>query len=107
MNGANGEFESTGNPLVDAALSRLRERTGDRFKDLEDAMLVQSQIERRQTALLRDHSEWLLSNEKAIARHEAWLANHESTMARIDLTLAEVSDKLNLLIDREMKREGL
>ena len=89
-------LESTGNPLVDAALSRIRER----FSDLEDAMLVQSQIEKRQTALLKDHAEWLAENTKALTQHRRFLKHHR-------LVMREIEDKLNALIEREIRREGL
>jgi hypothetical protein len=96
----NGELASTGNPLVDAALSRIRERHDERFRALEDAMIVQSEIERRQSALLKVHGDWLEAHEKA-------MSGHRERLDRIDLTLTEITDKLNALIGREMRREGL
>jgi hypothetical protein len=45
--GNGAEFPSSGDPRVNAALARLRARNDARFKDLEDAMLVQAQLEKR------------------------------------------------------------
>lgn len=72
---------NTGDPKIDEALKRL----DGRFKDLEDAMLVQSFLDKKAGERLKEHA-------KFIATHE--------------IAIAEITDKLNLLIDREMKREG-
>lgn len=83
----NGEIPSTGDPRVDAALQRIR----GKFKDLEDAMLVQAHLEKRMTEQIREHADWLAADEKAVRRHQEWLA--------------EVDDKIKFLIDRDMRRE--
>lgn len=118
------EFISSGDPRVDAALARLRARNNTRFKDLEDALLVQIQLEQKHAAMqdtrLKDaelvqrlhqnalvrHQEWLDIQEQAINRHEEWLAAHEHAMSNIDVKLAEIAEKANFLFNREMKREG-
>lgn len=87
MNG-NGEIPLTGDPRVDAALERIR----GKFQDLEDAMLVQAHLEKRAGERIKEHAEWLV-------RHEAAMRDH-------DVKMSEIDDKLNLLIDREMRREG-
>jgi hypothetical protein len=122
--GNGAEFPSSGDPRVDAALARLRARNDARFKDLEDALLVQIHLERKQAAAhdtrLKDtelvqrlhqnalvrHEEWLDLQEKAIKRHEEWLAAHERAMLNLDIKLAEITEKANFLFDREMKRDG-
>jgi hypothetical protein len=122
--GNGAEFLSSGDPRVDAALTRLRARNDARFKDLEDALLVQIHLERKHAAMqdtrLKDaelvqrlhqnalarHEEWLELQEQAIKRHEEWLAGHERAMSNIDIKLAEITEKANFLFDREMKREG-
>jgi hypothetical protein len=122
--GNGAEFISSGDPRVDAALARLRERNDARFKDLEDALLVQIHLERKQAAMqdarlndaelvqrlhqnaLRRHEEWLELQEQAVKRHEEWLAGHERAMSSIDIKLAEITEKANFLFDREMRREG-
>lgn len=84
----NGEIPSTGNPKVDAALDRIR----GKFQDLEDAVLIQAHLEKRMT--------------EQIKRHAEWLASHEAANKKFDLKMGEIEEKLNLLIDREMRREG-
>lgn len=81
-NGNGHEFPSTGNPLVDAALKRLSAQ----YQDLSDAMLVQLQLEKRQTQMLTNHAQF-------IERHE--------TLMR------EIDEKLNALTMWLMRREGL
>ena len=82
MNGNGREFPTTGNPLVDAALKRLR----GEFSELQDAMIVQAYLEKRQS--------------EAILRHEQFLDRHETAMREFD-------EKLNALTMWLMRREGL
>jgi hypothetical protein len=84
----NGDIPLTGDPKVDAALQRIR----GKFQDLEDAMVVQAHLEKRQS--------------ESIASHVKWLEEHERRMSRIDVVLSEMTDKVNFLIDREMHRES-
>lgn len=109
----NGEIPSTGDPRVDAALQRIR----GKFKDLEDAMLVQLQLEKRaeqeRQRRYEDHDRWLQDHQRVLSIHNAMLQKHaemqtvhEQRMAQFDLQMLEIEDKLNLLIDREMRREG-
>lgn len=42
----------------------------------------------------------------AIKRHEETVNRHELLLQRIETGLAEATDKLNGLINREMKRDG-
>ena len=58
------------------------------IKDLQDSMIVISEIEKRQSALLLTHSKW-------IANHDAELKEYRR---RTDQNLAEITDKLNGLI---------
>ena len=82
----------TGDPRVDAALRRMRERSDERFRNLEDTLLVQAELEARMARQVKGHAEWL--------------ERHEEIWRRIDLLMAEMTDKVNFLIDREMRREG-
>ncbi|HEX4747928.1 MAG TPA: hypothetical protein VH302_00165 [Bryobacteraceae bacterium] len=91
----NGEIPSTGDPRVDAALQRIR----GKFRDLEDAMVVQAHMEKRMSAQIKAHADWLATHEENMRRHEEWLAGHEEKMSEID-------DKINFIVDREMRREG-
>jgi hypothetical protein len=93
MNG--NEIPSTGNARVDAALERIR----GKFRHLDDALVVQVHLEKRQSAAIRANTEWL-------EQHEAAKREHEERMKRIELKLEDATDKLNLMIEREMRREG-
>jgi hypothetical protein len=84
----NGGIPSTGGPRVDAALERIR----GKFQDLEDAMVVQAHLEKRMS-------------EQIMARTE-WLAAHQAANEKFDVKMAEIEEKINFLIDREMRREG-
>jgi hypothetical protein len=91
----NGEIPQTGDPRVDAALERIR----GKFRDLEDAMVVQAHLEKRSAERIKEHAAWLIAHEQANQVHE-------QRMAQFDLKMLEIEDKLNLLIEREMRREG-
>jgi len=97
--GNGAEFPSSGDPRVDAALARLLARNDARFKDLEDAMLVQAQLEKRAGERIKEHAELIAEHHASIRRHNQWLRNFETKMS-------EIEDKVHFLIDREMKREG-
>ena len=84
----NGDILYTGDPRIDAALQRIR----GKFRDLEDAMMVQAYLEKRMTEQTRRHAEWL--------------AAHEAANEKFDLKMAEIEDKVTFLIEREMRREG-
>ena len=81
MSEPDGNIPFTGDDRVDAALQRIR----GKFRDIEDAMLVQAHLEKRAGERIREHAE-------AIDRHEAWMAHFES--------------KLDALTDILMRREG-
>lgn len=68
----------------DARLTKL-ERISQK---LQDSLLVISEIERRQSSLLKEHSERIVSIEEQSAKYRA----------RIEQNLAEITDKLNDLI---------
>jgi hypothetical protein len=84
----NGEIPLTGDPRVDAALKRIR----GKFQDLEDAMLVQAHLEKRQSESIKAQAEWL--------------ERHEKRIERADILMAEMTEKVEFLLNREMKREG-
>lgn len=89
MNGNGHEDLTTGNPLVDAALKRLN----GKFKDLEDALVVQAHLEKRQSEQIRQHGEFLIEMQEGMRYHK--------------LQMKEFDEKLNALIMWWMKREGL
>jgi hypothetical protein len=61
------------------------------IKDLQDTLVVVGEIERRQPALLREHSEML-------QKHAEMLRDTLEFRRRTDQNLAEITDKLNGLI---------
>ncbi len=88
MSSANGGFSDiprTGNPAVDAALQRMQLRNDSRFRDIEDAMVVQAHLEKRMSERIKEHA--------------AFIERHEILMAEFD-------DKLNALIDIVRRRES-
>jgi len=72
------------------------------IKDLQDTLTVVCEIERRQSKMLLDHSERLVSLEERISedRRETAKFRRESAefQKRTDQNLAEITDKLNGLI---------
>jgi hypothetical protein len=65
------------------------------IKDLQDTLTVIVEIERRQSKMLLDHSERLVSVEDEIAELRRESAKFQM---RTDQNLAEITDKLNGLI---------
>lgn len=98
----NGEIPSTGNPRVDAALARIR----GKFRDLEDAMLVQAHLEKKAGERIKEHAQFLADDGERIKEHAQLLADHNELLKRIEINVAEIAEKANFLFDREMKREG-
>lgn len=71
----------TGDARVDAALKRLQERNDARFQALEDALLVQVQLEKRMGQLIKDQAEYLTSHEARLKQ----LADRDAALdARIE-----------------------
>jgi hypothetical protein len=90
---------SSGDPRVDAALKRLQQRNDARFRDLEDAMVVQAHLEKRMSERIKEHAE-------LIAEHQVRLRDHAAFLARHEVVMNEIEGKLNLMVEREMRREG-
>ena len=65
------------------------------IKDLQDTLIVIAEIEKRQSAMLREHSERIVNIEQHVARLDAESAEFRR---RTDQNLAEITDKLNGLI---------
>ena len=93
------EFPSSGNPEVDAAFQRLRSMNDQRFKDLEDAMLVHATLQASASRRIKEHAEFIAFHHDAMRDIDAKIQIFESKMLAIE-------DKVNFLIDRDMRREG-
>jgi hypothetical protein len=68
------------------------------IRKLQDAMLVQVDIEARLSRGLKNAAEWLESHDARIAEHEAQIRGHEARMLRIETNLSEATEKLDALI---------
>ena len=91
-NGGFADIPSTGNPVVDAALRRMQERNDSRFRDIEDAMVVQAHLEKRMSEMLKQHTQFLASQDESLQLHR--------------LRMAEFDEKLNAVIDIINRRES-
>ena len=68
------------------------------MKDLQDTLVVISEMERRQSALLREHSERIVLIEEDNIKHLERMKNIERFHERTEQNLAEITDKFNGLI---------
>lgn len=50
------------------------------LKELQDAVIVLSELERRQSVFLGDHSEWLQEHDKRLIAHSEWLQEHDKRL---------------------------
>jgi len=67
-------------------------------KQLQDSLIVISEIERRQSALLREHSELIVSIERNLASSAKIQQGTDFKLQQVTVKLEEVTDKLNGLI---------
>jgi len=68
------------------------------IKDLQDTLIVIAEIGKRQSALLREHSQRIVNIEQHL-EHVARLEGESAEFRRrTDQNLAEITDKLNGLI---------
>jgi hypothetical protein len=68
-------------------------------RELEDSFIVLTHVETRMSQIVRLQAE-------ATADHERRLAKSEILWKRIDTALAEATEKINFITDREMRREN-
>lgn len=68
-------------------------------KELEDSFIVMAHLEARMSQNLRQQAEWLPNLEPRMQRTEKILA--EMTIKNL-----EMQEKIDFLVDREMRREG-
>jgi len=67
-------------------------------KALQDNLVVIAEIETRQSALLKDHSERIVSIEENLSRSTQLNLEIQEIQKRTDLKLEKLTDKLNGLI---------
>jgi hypothetical protein len=104
----NGESPFTGDPSVDAALKRIRQRDEARFWEIRDSIIVLKHLEKRWGEQVKNGglAEYVRDHESRLQALEQSLIEYEKIQQRIEANLAEIAAKANFLFDREMKREG-
>ena len=80
-------------------MSRRLEALEKAHRELEDSFIVLTHVETRMSQIVRQQAE-------ALADHESRMTASEARLQHIETGLAEATDKINFLIDREMRREG-
>lgn len=76
------------------------------IQQLKDAMTVTHAMALRQESRLHEHQEWIVANERAIARHREWLERHEAAMDAHDRAMARLDEKLDRIADLITKGHG-
>jgi hypothetical protein len=69
------------------------------IQQLKDAMTVTASMALRQESRLKEHQEWIIANEAAVARHRErlkahaeWLEEHQAAMRELDRKLDRLAD---------------
>lgn len=75
-------------------------------RELEDSFIVLTHVETRMSQIVRLQAEATADHERRIAENERRMTESEILWKRIDTALAEATEKINFIIDREMRREG-
>ena len=68
-------------------------------RQVENASAVIADAETRMSQVVQQQAEWL-------AAHEELFARAEKARADTEIQMAEIREKINFIIDREMRREG-
>jgi uncharacterized coiled-coil protein SlyX len=79
------------------------------MRDLRDAVTVTAHLEARQSKVLKDHSDWLMSHDKAMAEHAERMKEHDMAMKELDERTAGLVSGFGDFMRREQtgpKREG-
>jgi hypothetical protein len=71
------------------------------IKELQETAIVMSGIQSRQTALLKDHAEWLEAHDRAMARHDKEMAEARERGRELDERIAKLVGAIG-----EMMRKG-
>lgn len=91
---AESTIPNTGDPRVHAALERIR----GKFTDLEDAMLVQVQLEKRAAERVKEHAEFIASHEAAVNRFDQQLAAEAAQRRALDERVDKLVSAIGELI---------
>ena len=68
------------------------------LNDARDTLTVIADIQRRQAAVLKDHSQGLEDHDRSVADHRARMAEHDARMAKFDERMLDITEKLDALI---------
>jgi hypothetical protein len=66
-------------------------------KNLDDAMLVTTDMVLRHVDMVKDHEKWLESHTLAMLEHNRAIKRHDEEMAEIRATQADTAQQLNKL----------
>jgi hypothetical protein len=92
---ADVEIPLSGDPRVDAALISIK----GRFKDLEEAVIVQAFLEKKMGERVKEHAQ-------VIADHDISMHESDKRLDRMEVLMEEMNGKVHFLLNREMQREG-
>lgn len=84
-------------------MQRRLEALEKAHRELEDSFIVMTHLETRMGKNIRESAEWLANHEERIRRAELTISDK---LAQLTIKMAEMTEKVDFLIDREMRREG-
>lgn len=88
---------------------RIRERL-DELENMDKLLLRAQVLQQRALEILQEtvaeHREWQKQQQEWQERQQKWREEYEERLKRIEIGNAEANDKINFLIDREMRREA-
>ncbi len=87
-------FVSSGDPRVDAALQRLQAKNDVRFKDLEDAMVVQGYLEKKAGERIKEHA-------RIVVDHDVWIEQQRVQNRDIDKRISDLVSAIGELISKQ------
>ena len=94
-------FVSSGDPRVDAALQRLQAKNDVRFKDLEDAMVVQGYLEKKAGERIKEHAQILVDHDVWIEQQRDWNEKQRVQNREIDKRISDLVSAIGELISRQ------
>ena len=84
--------DTDGDQRWEAEVRRRLEALERAHRELEDGFILMTQLETRMSQVVRQEAERVVSNSNRLDRAE--------------ILMSEMTEKVNFLIDREMRREG-
>ena len=81
----------------------------ENFREIRDALAINSAQNLRHETMLKDHAAWLHSHDQVMIAHEQWLRAHEEAVAQHDREMAELREsgrKLDERIDQIARNDA-